>query len=71
MHSRVTEGDAEPALGDEPAPDACVRLLLPERCSGAILGRGGTLIQALRQATGCHIRLAPYSPADALLAISG
>jgi predicted RNA-binding protein YlqC (UPF0109 family) len=66
VHSRVTEGD-----GDTPGGAACVRLLVPERCNGALLGRGGATIAALRDATGCYIRLAPHSAADALLSISG
>ncbi len=66
VHSRVTEGD-----GETPGGAASVRLLVPERCNGALLGRGGATIAALRAATGCYIRLAPHSAADALLSISG
>ncbi len=68
MHSRIVEGDADAAASDAPA---AARLLVPSSVAGALLGHGGRTIAALRDATGCSIRLVPYSHADELLAIAG
>eukprot|EP00241_Pyramimonas_parkeae_P019496 CAMPEP_0114307704 /NCGR_PEP_ID=MMETSP0059-20121206/17615_1 /TAXON_ID=36894 /ORGANISM="Pyramimonas parkeae, Strain CCMP726" /LENGTH=305 /DNA_ID=CAMNT_0001431193 /DNA_START=125 /DNA_END=1039 /DNA_ORIENTATION=- len=56
VHSRIVEGDHE---GDIPSGNASARLLVYSQQIGALIGKGGAIINSMREDTGAHIRVLP------------
>ena len=66
----TTSGRPSPH-GPPSAPTHALRLLLPSRCVGALLGPGGAVIARLRARLGAHIRVGPPVALGGVLAVTG
>ncbi|KAG0570194.1 hypothetical protein KC19_6G143700 [Ceratodon purpureus] len=83
VHARII-ADIEALGGDgsdqdeEPSQQVITRLLVPNNQIGCLLGKGGKIIEQMRQSTGAQIRVLPKDqlpgcamPTDELVQISG
>ncbi|XP_058208638.1 flowering locus K homology domain-like isoform X1 [Rhododendron vialii] len=78
VHKRLVDGDSDPANASSGAGNVCTRLLVAATQAGSLIGKQGTTIKSIQDASSCTIRvlgeenLPPFAlPDDSVVEVQG
>jgi len=63
-----------PAFGTDPSGETSQKIAIPTACAGAVIGKGGTIINDIKAQSGCQIRIADpdqASPNERVVTVTG
>lgn len=57
VHKRLVDGDSDPANASSGIGNVCTRLLVAATQAGSLIGKQGTTIKSIQDASSCTIRV--------------